>query len=92
MPDKQTDDTQVMAEGAQQERTYYEFLEGCLRHRSEMVCSRMLTYAHVCSRMHTYAHVCSRMQVIFEAARAICQLPNVSQRELTPAVTVLQVG
>mmetsp|Transcript_3919 Transcript_3919/g.6316 ORF Transcript_3919/g.6316 Transcript_3919/m.6316 type:complete len:888 (-) Transcript_3919:14-2677(-) len=56
---------QVMAEGAQQERTYYEFLEGCLRHRSEMV--------------------------IFEAARAICQLPNVSQRELTPAVTVLQL-
>ena len=52
----------------------------------------MLTSAHVCSRMHTYAHVCSRMQVIFEAARAICQLPNVSQRELTPAVTVLQVG
>ena len=56
---------QVMAEGQQQERAYYEFLEGCLRHRSEMV--------------------------IFEAARAICQLPNVSQRELTPAVTVLQL-
>jgi coatomer subunit gamma len=56
---------QVMAEGQQQERTYYEFLEACLRHRSEMV--------------------------IFEAARAICQLPNVSQRELTPAVTVLQL-
>jgi len=56
---------QVMAESPQQERAYYEFLEGCLRHRSEMV--------------------------IFEAARAICQLPNVSQRELTPAVTVLQV-
>ena len=30
-------------------------------------------------------------QVIFEAARAICQLPNVSQRELTPAITVLQL-
>ena len=58
MPDTQTEDMQVMAEGAQQERTYYEFLEGCLRHRSEMVCGRMLTYAHVCTRMHTYADVC----------------------------------
>jgi len=55
----------VMAEGTQTERAYYEFLESCLRHRSEMV--------------------------IFEAARAICQLPNVSQRELTPAITVLQL-
>ena len=55
----------VMAESQQQERAYYEFLESCLRHRSEMV--------------------------IFEAARAICQLPNVSQRELTPAITVLQL-
>ncbi|EKX51930.1 coatomer subunit gammma [Guillardia theta CCMP2712] len=55
----------VMAEGNTQDRSYYEFLENCLRHRSEMV--------------------------IFEAARAICQLPNVSQRELTPAITVLQL-
>ncbi len=26
----------------------------------EILCSRMLTYAHVCSRMLTYAHVCVR--------------------------------
>ena len=44
---------------------YYDFLESCLRHRSEMV--------------------------IFEAARAICQMNNVTQRELTPAITVLQL-
>lgn len=29
--------------------------------------------------------------VIFEAARAICALPDVTSRELTPAVTVLQL-
>lgn len=29
--------------------------------------------------------------VIFEAARAICQMNNVTQRELTPAITVLQL-
>jgi hypothetical protein len=27
-----------------------------------LVCSRMLTYAHVCSRMLSYAHVCSRWE------------------------------
>ena len=55
----------VMADSPTQDRAYYEFLESCLRHRSEMV--------------------------IFEAARAICQLPGVSQRDLTPAITVLQL-
>jgi hypothetical protein len=55
----------VMADSPTQDRSYYEFLESCLRHRSEMV--------------------------IFEAARAICQLPGVSQRDLTPAITVLQL-
>eukprot|EP00741_Cyanophora_paradoxa_P012774 tig00020629_g12339.t1 len=29
--------------------------------------------------------------VIYEAAKAICSLPNVSPRELTPAITVLQL-
>mmetsp|Transcript_9303 Transcript_9303/g.16001 ORF Transcript_9303/g.16001 Transcript_9303/m.16001 type:complete len:900 (+) Transcript_9303:128-2827(+) len=29
--------------------------------------------------------------VIYEAARAICNLPNVTPRELTPAITVLQL-
>jgi len=48
-----------------QAKQYYDFLESCLRHRSEMV--------------------------IFEAARAICQMNNVTQRELTPAITVLQL-
>ena len=43
----------------------YDFLEECLRHRSDMV--------------------------IFEAARAICSLPNVTSRELNPAVSVLQI-
>eukprot|EP00285_Hemiselmis_virescens_P012304 CAMPEP_0173381208 /NCGR_PEP_ID=MMETSP1356-20130122/3642_1 /TAXON_ID=77927 ORGANISM="Hemiselmis virescens, Strain PCC157" /NCGR_SAMPLE_ID=MMETSP1356 /ASSEMBLY_ACC=CAM_ASM_000847 /LENGTH=609 /DNA_ID=CAMNT_0014334967 /DNA_START=27 /DNA_END=1852 /DNA_ORIENTATION=- len=56
----------VIQEGhGEQARAYYDFLESCLRHRSEMV--------------------------IFEAARAICQMPNVTQRELTPAITVLQL-
>eukprot|EP00126_Sphaerothecum_destruens_P011047 Sdes_comp20849_c0_seq1m17575 len=43
----------------------FDFLEICLRHRSDMV--------------------------IFEAARAICCLPNVTSRELTPAISVLQI-
>ncbi len=46
-------------------RPFYDFLEGCLRHKAEMV--------------------------IFEAARAICSMPDVATRELTPAVTVLQL-
>lgn len=48
-----------------EQRPFYDFLEGCLRHKAEMV--------------------------IFEAARAICNMPDVSTRELTPAVTVLQL-
>eukprot|EP00898_Chlorokybus_atmophyticus_P002159 jgi/Chlat1/2944/Chrsp2S04678 len=47
------------------DRPFYDFLEGCLRHKSEMV--------------------------IFEAARAITDLPDVTQRELSPAITVLQL-
>ena len=46
-------------------RPFYDFLESCLRHKSEVV--------------------------IFEAARAICNMRDVSSRELTPAVTVLQL-
>jgi coatomer protein complex subunit gamma len=46
-------------------RPFYGFLEGCLRHKSEVV--------------------------IFEAARAICNMRDVTTRELTPAVTVLQL-
>jgi coatomer protein complex subunit gamma len=46
-------------------RPFYDFLESCLRHKSEVV--------------------------IFEAARAICNMRHVSSRELTPAVTVLQL-
>uniref|UniRef100_A0A061RA30 Coatomer subunit gamma n=1 Tax=Tetraselmis sp. GSL018 TaxID=582737 RepID=A0A061RA30_9CHLO len=48
-----------------EERPFYDFLEGCLRHKSEMV--------------------------IFEAARAITSMNNVTTRELTPAITVLQL-
>lgn len=47
------------------DRPFYDFLEGCLRHKSEMV--------------------------IFEAARAITELNSVTSRELTPAITVLQL-
>lgn len=46
-------------------RPFYDFLESCLRHKSEVV--------------------------IFEAARAICNMREVTTRELTPAVTVLQL-
>jgi coatomer subunit gamma len=46
-------------------RPFFDFLESCLRHKSEIV--------------------------IFEAARAICNMREVSTRELTPAVTVLQL-
>eukprot|EP00249_Psilotum_nudum_P023804 c28985_g1_i2 orf=144-2834(+) len=47
------------------DRPFYDFLEGCLRHKTEMV--------------------------IFEAARAITELSGVNSRELTPAITVLQL-
>ncbi|XXG45600.1 hypothetical protein AAC387_Pa02g0642 [Persea americana] len=47
------------------ERPFYDYLEGCLRHKAEMV--------------------------IFEAARAITELSGVTSRELTPAITVLQL-
>ncbi|KAJ7535408.1 hypothetical protein O6H91_12G032000 [Diphasiastrum complanatum] len=47
------------------DRPFYDYLEGCLRHKTEMV--------------------------IFEAARAITELNGVTSRELTPAITVLQL-
>ncbi|KAL6218591.1 hypothetical protein ACLB2K_011801 [Fragaria x ananassa] len=47
------------------DRPFYDYLEGCLRHKAEMV--------------------------IFEAARAITELHGVTNRELTPAITVLQL-
>lgn len=60
---------QVIAESqpgsGSETRPFYDFLEGCLRHKSEIV--------------------------IFEAARAICNMRDVTTRELTPAVTVLQL-
>ena len=46
-------------------RPFYDFLESCLRHKSEMV--------------------------IFEAARVITDLNQVTPRELQPAITVLQL-
>eukprot|EP00276_Gloeochaete_wittrockiana_P011671 CAMPEP_0184373074 /NCGR_PEP_ID=MMETSP1089-20130417/164288_1 /TAXON_ID=38269 ORGANISM="Gloeochaete wittrockiana, Strain SAG46.84" /NCGR_SAMPLE_ID=MMETSP1089 /ASSEMBLY_ACC=CAM_ASM_000445 /LENGTH=897 /DNA_ID=CAMNT_0026715973 /DNA_START=26 /DNA_END=2719 /DNA_ORIENTATION=+ len=51
--------------GTATDRPHFDYLEGCLRHKNEMV--------------------------IYEAARAICNLPNVTPRELTPAITVLQL-
>uniref|UniRef100_A0A7S0SCE9 Coatomer subunit gamma n=1 Tax=Mantoniella antarctica TaxID=81844 RepID=A0A7S0SCE9_9CHLO len=53
------------ANEASGERPFYDFLEGCLRHKSEMV--------------------------IFEAARVITDLNEVTSRELQPAITVLQL-
>lgn len=47
------------------DRPFYDYLEGCLRHKAEMV--------------------------IFEAAKAITELNGVTTRELTPAITVLQL-
>ncbi|MCO5558657.1 hypothetical protein L7F22_012243 [Adiantum nelumboides] len=47
------------------DRPFYDFLEGCLRHKNDMV--------------------------ILEAARAITELSGVTSRELTPAITVLQL-
>ena len=47
------------------DRPFYDFLEICLRNKTDMV--------------------------IFEAARAITELSGVTSRELTPAVTVLQL-
>ncbi|KAL4318459.1 hypothetical protein GQ457_18G016950 [Hibiscus cannabinus] len=60
--------SQVIRESANTQaadRPFYDFLEGCLRHKAEMV--------------------------IFEAARAITELNCVTTRELTPAITVLQL-
>ncbi|CAN1164303.1 Coatomer subunit gamma [Linum perenne] len=61
--------SQVIRESASNlqtgDRPFYDFLEGCLRHKAEMV--------------------------IFEAARAITELTGVTSRELTPAITVLQL-
>ena len=59
---------QVMRESGNSQtgdRPFYDYLEGCLRHKAEMV--------------------------IFEAARAITELSGVTSRELTPAITVLQL-
>jgi len=47
------------------DRTLFDYLESCLRHKSEIV--------------------------MFEAARTICRLKNATSRELTPAITVLQL-
>ncbi|KAL6560783.1 hypothetical protein OROGR_004342 [Orobanche gracilis] len=47
------------------DRPFYDYLESCLRHKSEMV--------------------------VFEAAKAITELSNVSTRELTPTIIVLQL-
>lgn len=46
-------------------KTSYQFLEGCLRHKSEMV--------------------------VYEAAKAMCNLPSVEANDLNPAITVLQL-
>lgn len=55
----------TMADDDRQAQPLFELLEGCMRHRSEMV--------------------------IYEAARAVCALPGVTLRELSPAVSVLQL-
>jgi coatomer protein complex subunit gamma len=57
--------SQVLEADSSGDNGMFEFLEGCLRNKSEMV--------------------------IYEAARAIVNLPNVTARELAPAVSVLQL-
>ncbi|XP_022148569.1 coatomer subunit gamma-like [Momordica charantia] len=61
--------SQVASESAANSQTgdrpLYDFLDSCLRHKSEMV--------------------------ILEAARAIAELNGVTSREVTPAITVLQL-
>ena len=46
-------------------RPFYDFLESCLRHKSEMV--------------------------MFEACKAICNMPDASTRELMPPIVVCQL-
>jgi coatomer protein complex subunit gamma len=46
-------------------RAAYQFLENCLRHKSDMV--------------------------IYEAAKAMCSLPNIDANDVAPAITVLQL-
>src|SRR5689334_8157469 len=44
---------------------------------------------------YSYLETCLRHKsdmVIYEAARAICNLKNVTARELTPAITMLQLS
>eukprot|EP00210_Caulerpa_lentillifera_P007221 g6908.t1 len=57
--------TEVQSDREGDVRPFYDFLEKCLRHKSEMV--------------------------IFEAARAITKLKDFTTREITPAITVLQL-
>jgi coatomer protein complex subunit gamma len=46
-------------------RPFYDYLEGCLRHKSEMV--------------------------MFEAAKAICNMPDATSRELMSPIVVCQL-
>jgi coatomer protein complex subunit gamma len=59
--------TKILQEdlNAESARAAYQFLERCLRHKSEMV--------------------------VYEAARAICNLPEVEVNDLSPAITALQL-
>jgi coatomer protein complex subunit gamma len=57
--------SQVMAADPSGAEGMFDFLESCLRNKSEMV--------------------------VYEAARAIVNIPNVTPRELAPAVSVLQL-
>lgn len=56
--------TTAMPNGYQEPRPFFDFLEACLKHRSDVV--------------------------IYEAARAIAALPDVTPGELQPAVSILQ--
>eukprot|EP01136_Pigoraptor_vietnamica_P015653 Opistho-1_new@59074 len=58
--------SQALDDGDEQSmKMLFDFLEQCLRHKSEMV--------------------------VYEAARAICSLSGATARELTPAISVLQM-
>ncbi len=75
--------SQVIAEdsGSSDVAALFDYLESCLRNKSEG--SAGCSFWGACCSL--------RAVVIFEAARAICALPRVTTRELSPAVNVLQL-
>ena len=97
-------------------RPFFDFLEGCLRHKVGLRpaitlhqpagrwCSGVTPAPQpvhsageaqplelACTSVDWAVGLVQAEMVIFEAARAICNLKDVTSRELTPAVTLLQL-